>query len=346
MQITANPYRGRGIDPTALHNTPLPSIDVSQPAALMRPWMDDGPSPLWQSDGLAQTAGVAEFWLKDERARMGLGSFKALGAGYAIARQAGAGAGPDALVGHTFVAASAGNHGISVAAGAARFGADAIIYLADTVPEDFEQRLQALGAKTVRDGATYEDSMHGAERASSDAGWTLLSDSSWPGYFDMPSDVMAGYLIIADETAQMIDPPTHIFLQAGVGGMAGALAAYFRHVWANGPQIIVVEPEYAPALHDSILAGRSVDTSGPVSEMGRLDCKTSSLIALAGLSRDADHFALVSEAEVAAAMPVLAAAGAATTPSGGAGAAAAMIETMGLSSDDRVLCFLSESAAA
>ena len=112
--------------------------------------------------------------------------------------------------------------------------------------------------------------------------------------------------------------------------------------------IVVVEPEAAPALHDSVRAGRVVETAGPVSSMGRLDCKTPSLIALRGLSRDADAFALIGEAEAEAALEPLAAAGLATTPSGGAGVAALLAsrphrEALHLDAASRVLAIVSEA---
>jgi diaminopropionate ammonia-lyase len=126
--------------------------------------------------------------------------------------------------------------------------------------------------------------------------------------------------------------------------MAAAVAAYLRQAWGEVPRIIVVEPEAAPALHDSIRAGHPVVAVGPVSNMGRLDCKEPSLIALAGLSRDADAFALISDDVAAAAMPIMERCGAATTPSGGAGAAAALGTGLGLTARDRLLCVLSEAS--
>ena len=167
-------------------------------------------------------AGAARVTIKDERGRMGLGSFKALGAAYAIAREAAAAGGalPTALTGRTYVTASAGNHGLSVAAGARIFGAAAVIYLADTVPESFAARLRGMGAQVVRAGADYEASMVAAGHSAKAQGWTLLSDGSWPGYVDLPFRVMEGYRQIATEiVGQMTDRPTHVLLQAGVGGL-------------------------------------------------------------------------------------------------------------------------------
>ena len=126
--------------------------------------------------------------------------------------------------------------------------------------------------------------------------------------------------------------------------MAGACAAYFRKVWGEAPRIIVVEPEAAPALYNSVQAGAFVTTTGPVSNMGRLDCKEASLIALKGLARDADAFALITDEEASAVLPELAALGLETSQSGGAGLAA--LRHLGLPADARVLCILSEGADA
>ena len=106
--------------------------------------------------------------------------------------------------------------------------------------------------------------------------------------------------------------------------------------------MIVVEPDAAPALIESIRAGRVVVTTGPVSAMGRLDCKTPSMLALADLARDADRFVTLTEAQAAAGVAALAAAGLATTPSGGAGVAALLAGQDGIGPRAHVLCIVSE----
>ena len=335
-----NPWRGSGLSLDA----PMPCDSAEPVLALLRHCPQYAPTPLRSAPALAAHAGVAEVWVKDERGRMGLGSFKALGATYAIAREAVAAGGDLArsLNGRVFVTASAGNHGMSVAAGAALFGARAIIYLAQTVPASFADRLRAKRAEVVVEGTDYEASMAAAAHAAETHGWTLLSDSSWPGYIDLPYRVMEGYLALAAETVSQIpEPPTHIFLQAGVGGLAGAAAALFRAAWGDAPQILVVEPQAAPALMESIRAGRVIDTTGPVSAMGRLDCKTPSLIALNGLARDADDFVTLSEAEAAKGIATLADCDLATSASGGAGLAA-LLQGPPLPAAARVLAILSE----
>jgi diaminopropionate ammonia-lyase len=154
---------------------------------------------------------------------------------------------------------------------------------------------------------------------------------------------MEGYLQLAAEAvAQMPAPPTHVLLQAGVGGLAAAVAAQIRASYGDAPAIVVVEPAAAPALQASIRDGRLVTAPGPVSAMGRLDCKTPSLAALQALSQDADLFATITEAEAAQGVSQLAAHGIATTPSGGAGLAALIAGIPGLGADSRVLTILSE----
>lgn len=323
----------------------LPASDPAPVAKLLALCPAHSPTPLLDLPATAGAAGVARLHLKDERGRMGLGSFKALGAAYVIAREAAQAGGPwgTALGGRCLVAASAGNHGLSVATGARLFGARAVIFIAGSVPDGFAARLRAEGAEVVRAGATYEQSMAAAEAAAAERGWTLLSDSSWPGYTRLPWRVMEGYLQLAAEAAAQIGaPPTHILLQAGVGGLAAAVAAHARAVWGDGPIIAVVEPLAAPALAESIRAGRRVTAAGPASCMGRLDCKTPSMIALAGLARDADLFVTIDEDEARAGVRALAAEGLATTPSGAAGAAALLAGVPGIGPGARVLAILSE----
>jgi diaminopropionate ammonia-lyase len=341
--ILENPHRGRGLP--AL--TPLPASDAGPVSRLLALCPMHRPTPLIDAPALAARLGIARLSIKDERTRMGLGSFKALGAAYAISRDAdevrGTGGWATALAGRSYVTASAGNHGLSVAAGARLFGARAVIYLSETVPEAFAARLAAKGAEVRRAGATYEESMIAAEDAAREEGLSLLSDSSWPGYTEPAYRVMEGYLQLAAEAVgQVPAAPTHILLQAGVGGLAAAVAAHARMVWGDGPVIVVVEPEAAPALRDSIEAGRVVTSEGPVSAMGRLDCKTPSMIALAGLARDADFFVTVTEEEAAAGVARLLTEGFATTPSGGAGLAALLAGLPGIGADAHVLAILSE----
>lgn len=290
------------------------------------------PTPLVQINGPAGCAVMA----KDETARMGLGAFKALGAPYAVARildhKWRAKSGEDTLnspaaqafvAAQTFVCASAGNHGVGVAAGARDAGAKARIHLADTVPESFAKRLRDLGATVVRSGAVYEDSVAAATRDAETSGDILLADGTWPGYTEIPKWVMEGYCVIAEELREEFERsgrwPTHVYLQAGVGGLAAAMAHMIRLNWAEQPELVVVEPQAATCLQDSHRAGRPTQATGPESNMGRLDCKDPSIVAWSVLERCNVRYAMLSEEEGAQAAAEVTAQGIATTPSGAAG---------------------------
>ena len=344
MELTTNTWRGRGLPEGILADVPMASEAADLAEEVVSTHLIAGQTPLVLAEGMG-----CETWVKDERGRMGMGSFKALGAAYVIAhdamtaRKASGGDIFEALQGKTYATASAGNHGLSLAFGAKRFGAEAVVYIADTVPESFADRLRSHGATVVREGTEYEAAMEAAMRASEENGWTLLSDSSWADYYDRPHRLMEGYLVMAAEAArQMPAPPTHIFLQAGVGRLACACAVHFREVWGDAPQIIVVEPDRAPAREASIWSGDAVETTGPVSAMGRLDCKAPSLIALKQLAMSADDFALITENEAQGILPILAEQDLSSTPSGAAGLACLREMTLGPAA--RALCFLSEQA--
>ncbi|MCP5072834.1 MAG: pyridoxal-phosphate dependent enzyme [Rhodobacteraceae bacterium] len=359
MEYLTNPWRGTGLPKTDDLVAGTVSDDPELVQYLLGLCPAYKPTPLVLQVELADELGLAGLMIKDERQRMGLGSFKALGAAFAIAKQAHRAKGdaladPDvarsALKGETFVTASAGNHGLSVAAGARIFGARAVIYLAETVPAGFADRLRGIGADVVVEGADYEASMVGAAKAAADNGWTLLSDSTWNGC-TTGQDVMEGYLAMASEIATQSgdDIPTHVFLQAGVGGLAAGVTAYLRKIWGAAPQIIVVEPAAAPALYECIKAGKFVAAEGPSSNMGRLDCKEASHLALKCLAEQADGFMLLSDDYVAETIARLEPLGLVTSPSGGAGYAGAVAAVVGgvagVDGSSRVLVILSEGPA-
>ncbi len=284
-----------------------------------------------------------EVIVKNESERLGLGSFKGLGGMYAVAqlisdqwqRKHGIPLKPSELLTKSvremasslcFVCASAGNHGVAVAAGSHLLGARSRIYLSSSVPQSFEQRLLNQGAQIVREGSTYEASMAAAMADAEETGAILLADSSWPDYEYPPSLVMEGYTIMAEELRREFEHangwPTDVYLQAGVGGFAGAITYMIRHSWPIQPRIHIVEPEYAPCLKASHQAGRPVSVEGPLSSMGRLDCKEPSIIAFAILQSSRVNYLTVSEQEAEEAKHQLQDGGISTTPSGAAGFAA------------------------
>ena len=328
-------------------------LDASQPRTLLRACPAYRASPLVTVPQRDRTLRI-----KDETGRMGLGAFKALGGVYAVARLIAARAdhpiAPEDYQGAalrgiaesmSFVCASAGNHGMSVAAGARLFGARARIHLARTVAEDFARRLRDKGAEVVRSGETYEQSVAAAIADAEATGAVHLADGSWPGYSEPPRLVMEGYTVIAEELSESFeasgDWPSHVYLQAGVGGLAAAIAFMIRLNWARQPRIVIVEPDAAPCLKDSVRAGAFLTVEGPVSTMGRLDCKTPSLLALEILTPRADAYVTVSDAEAAGAVAQAREMGFETTPSGAAGLAACLAD-----SAPAPLVLLSEGAVA
>lgn len=331
------------------------------------------PSPCVDAPALASDVGIGALFLKDETDRMGLGAFKALGGAYAIIimllaraeRECGAPLPVDAqlldalkpLAQHmTFCCASAGNHGMSVAVGASLVGATAVIYLAETVPDDFAKRLEAKGAEVRREGAGYDASMDAARTACDSNGWVLVSDSSWPGCEEFPLAIMKGYAMMTDEIARQCNEtgnwPTHVFLQGGVGGLAGGLANHIRLAWAKQPAIIIVEPKSAACLLESARAGASLRINAVDSNMGRLDCAEPSMLAFEVLRNTADAFVTISNEEAEGAVDTLKSAELTTTPSGAAGYAGLaaisgnkdLKSRLGIDENTRALCFVTECA--
>jgi diaminopropionate ammonia-lyase len=329
--------------------------NADRPLALLQRCPAYAPTPLRDLPALAETLGIASLALKDETTRMRLGSFKALGGAYAVAQMIiDASGDPDPMSerarnvarGMTFITASAGNHGLSVAAGARIFGAKSVIVLSSLVPEAFAGRIRGAGAQVMRIEGTYEDSVAAAIAAAERNGWLLLADGSWDGYVDRPALVMEGYTVLAEECRDVFaarnDWPSHVVLQAGVGGLAAAVAAHIREHWDRQPEIVVAEPDAAPCLFRSIEAGRLTRADGPVSNMGRLDCKDASLIAFSALRRDADLFVTVSDEHARSAAGLLGRHGVATTPSGAAGLAG--LASLNLERNARALVIATEGA--
>ncbi len=315
------------------------------------------PTPLLDMASLAASCGVGALYVKDESKRMRLGSFKALGGAFAVAQMVADRSGeadPTAdtaktvAAGMTFITASAGNHGLSIAAGARVFGAHAVIVLSSFVPEGFAARIRAMGAEVVHVNGTYEDSVTHAVSAADANDWMLLADGSWEGYVDRPALVMEGYTVLAEECCLEFAArgfwPSHVFLQAGVGGLAAAAAAHIRVHWPEQPEIIVVEPDVAPCLVESVKAHKITRVEGPLSNMGRLDCKDASLIAYSSLKDDADIFMTISDDDASAAASMLTKADLGTTPSGAASLAA--MKKMAPGTGSRCLVILTEGLEA
>ena len=354
-KATTNHYFNAGFpdDPILLDPNMVVRTDVDSVSKIVHACLKPERTPLIHSD-LAKAIGIDSLWFKDERNRMDMGSFKAIGASYVLAREAAEKVVLEAsdeelkssLESRIYATASAGNHGLSLANGARLFGAKAIIYLSKTVPAEFGDFIKTYGAEVVIAGENYEESMLEAAKAAEQNNWTLLSDSTWKDY-SAGVDVMAGYLIMASEAFEDCpETPTHIFLQAGIGGFPASVAAFARKFYGNGPKIVVVEPTEAPVIQASIAAGKAVEVQGEVSIMGRLDCKVPSLAALSSLAQTANYCITITDQESKDCLQELSDKGLSTSESGGAGYAALKKAIKNndceLSSDSKVMLILTE----
>lgn len=326
-----------------------PTEDVAYPAALdsilsrtmaeealgeISSWPGYAPTPLLELKPLANALDLGSILYKDEGHRLGLGSFKALGGAYAVMCFAAArleemtgtrpslsdirkGAYAEALRSVTVATATDGNHGRSVAWGAQMAGCQCKIFIHAEVSAGRKAAMEAFGAEVIRIDGDYDASVHRCAEEAAAHGWQIISDTSYEGYMDIPRTVMAGYSVLASEAIAQADaPPTHIFVQAGVGGVAAAvLARFWQEYGANHPHVIVVEPDRAACVFESARQGRAMTV--PISEetiMAGLSCGEVSLLAWEILSRGAADFVTIGEEGVGPAMRLLASGRASDAP--------------------------------
>ena len=336
-------------------------------------WPGYAPTPLLDLAGVAQAAGIASVQMKDEASRFGLGSFKALGGAYAVAQMLGtelarrgvaAQAGSADLVAGTYSAATRaitvtcatdGNHGRSVAWGAQRFGCRCVIYVHATVSEGRVDAIARYGAEVRRVPGTYDDAVREAARVAEAEGWFVISDTSYPGYITVPVDVMQGYRVMADEALDQWQgaPPTHCFMQGGVGGAAASVSVQLRGRVKPRPMFIVAEPDRAACLLASAEAGEPVAIPGALDTvMAGLACGEPSILAWQELARASDAFMAVPDEAAVECMRLLARLGIVAGESGVAGLAALLLAAadpaaraaLNLGHDSRVLLFSTEGA--
>ncbi|PDT02155.1 diaminopropionate ammonia-lyase [Rhizobium chutanense] len=283
-------------------------------------------TPLVTLPALAAEIGVASIHIKDEGHRLGLGSFKALGGAYAVIRlvldEASHRLGRTIDISElhsstvreiagtmTVACATDGNHGRSVAQGAQLVGARAAIFVHSGVSDERVAAIARFGAEMIRVDGTYDDSVRQAARIAEERGWTIVSDTSWPGYERIPGLVMQGYTALVREALRaMPQPPTHVFIQAGVGGIAAAVAGHMAIAFGDQrPTFIVVDPARAACLFETARAGHLVTVAhGAPTVMAMLECYEPSLVAWRILSRVADAFMTVDEDDAIAVMKRLA----------------------------------------
>lgn len=303
----------------------LSDAGLAAARATISGWPGYAPTPLHALPALAADLGVAAIHYKDEGGRFGLGSFKALGGAYAVARllqselgkRLGRPVSMEEITSRaipqareiTVCCATDGNHGRSVAWGAQSFGCNCVIFIHATVSDGRKTAIEAYGAEVRRCAGNYDDSVREAQETATREGWFVVSDTSYPGYMEVPKDVMQGYEVMAAEAFEALDqPPTHVFLQTGVGGMAAAVAAQAVRRWgAARPRIVLCDPDQSACWLDSLRAGEPVAVEGDLDTlMAGLACGEVSALAWEILKDHADAVMALTDAAAVAEMRRLA----------------------------------------
>ncbi|WP_368563994.1 pyridoxal-phosphate dependent enzyme [Pseudoxanthomonas sp. UTMC 1351] len=311
--------------------TPLHDFDITHI------WEDYRPTRLIGLPSLAKLTGVARVFAKLESERP-LGNFKLLGgmvAGlWALARAAGVSTPlklrlrpKRARLLPKLVCASDGNHGLAVAAAARWAGTTATIHLPVSVSRFRVDRIRSLGGAVVTVDGSYDDAVRQAAAAAADGQGILVSDTTTDLNDIVVADVMRGYSIITRELAIQLDEarvrPSHLFVQAGVGGLAAAMAEGLHMRMRPPGRILVVEPERAACVARGLEAGQPVSLTGDLETVAEmLSCGTASAPALAILQRHHAQSVVVTDDQLRFAVDALRRAdGPETTASGAAGLA-------------------------
>lgn len=337
------------------------------------------PTPLVSLPETAGCLGLGNVYVKDESFRFGLNAFKVLGGSYAVGKYLAQRLGRDigevsyemlispevrAKLGDiTFVTATDGNHGRGVAWTARQFGHRSVVYLPKGSAAERLNRIRAEGAKAEITDGNYDETVRLANRMASENGWVIVQDTAWEGYEDIPKWIMQGYGTMGLEAyEQLEEKPTHIFLQAGVGSMAAAIAGLFTSIYGKErPVIVIVEPNRADCLYRTAKANdgqRHFVTGSMDTIMAGLACGEPSSIGWGILADCADHFLSCPDYAAAKGMRILGnpASGDRRVISGESGAAAfgcvaeimtnpglsQMKERLGLDENSRVLFFSTE----
>ena len=249
--------------------------DIDDAYNVISKWEGYSPTPLLSLNKLSKELNLKNIFYKDENKRFDLKSFKALGGAYAVEKVT---KGNKDIVVAT---ATAGNHGRSVAWGARRLGLKCKIFISEFVSEARGQAMSDLGADVVKVKGNYEQSLIECIKQSTDNNWQIVQDVAWKDYMVVPKYTMAGYSVMMKEIIDQIniEKITHIILQAGVGGMAGAMVAGIARYLDNVPVTIVVEPDSAACVLESIKTGKieKIDIKRE-SLMGGMSCGEVSLV--------------------------------------------------------------------
>ncbi|WP_054178921.1 diaminopropionate ammonia-lyase [Trabulsiella odontotermitis] len=282
------------------------------------------PTPLYALKDLSALLGVKNILVKDESQRFGLNAFKMLGGSYAIAR----------LLCEkyqlnindfsfdtikttikekmTFATTTDGNHGRGVAWAAKQLGQNAVVYMPKGSAQERVDAILKLGAECIVTDMNYDDTVRYTMKVAQENGWEVVQDTAWEGYTKIPTWIMQGYATLADEaveqmTSMGISRPTHVFLQAGVGAMAGGVLGYLVDVYgASNLHSVVVEPELADCIYRSGVKGQIVNVGGDMATiMAGLACGEPNPLGWEVLRNCATQFISCQDAVAALGMRVL-----------------------------------------
>ncbi|MDB4231144.1 diaminopropionate ammonia-lyase [Candidatus Pelagibacter sp.] len=283
--------------------TQLPEKFIDEAIEAISSWDNYAPTPLIKLNKLNDELKLKNIYYKDEDKRFELKSFKALGGAFAVYKIA------SEKKNITVSTATAGNHGRSVAWGAQRLGLKCKIFISEFVSESRAEAMRNLDAEVIRVKGNYDNSLKECIEQSNKNNWEIVQDVSWEGYKEVPKLIMAGYTIMVKEIINEINKNsiTHVFLQAGVGGMAAAMIAGFAKLSENIPQFIIIEPENADCVFQSIKNNKptTVDIKKET-VMGGMSCGDVSSIAWEILKNSANYCLTIPDKAISTAVALLA----------------------------------------
>ena len=270
----------------------LPKHDIDEAYKIISRWDNYSPTPLISLNKLSEKLKLNKIFYKDESKRFHLKSFKALGGSYAVEKVT---KGNKEIVIST---ATAGNHGRSVAWGSKKLGLKCKIFISEYVSESRAEVMRNFGADVIRVKGNYENSLNECIKQSNQNNWQIVQDVAWQDYKLIPKLTMAGYSVMMKEISEQINNQqiSHVILQAGVGGMAAAMVAGIARYLNHVPKIIIVEPESAACVLESIKTGKIEKISiEKESLMGGMSCGEVSLVPWQILKNSVSHCVTVSD---------------------------------------------------
>ena len=274
----------------------LAKEDMDEAYQTISEWDKYSPTPLVSLNKLSKELNVKKIFYKDESKRFHLKSFKALGGAYAVEKVSKEN--KEIIIS----TATAGNHGRSVAWGSKKLRLKCKIFISEHVSEFRAEAMRSFGADIIRVKGNYDNSLKECIKQSKQNNWQIVQDVAWQDYKLIPKLTMAGYSVMMKEISEQINSQqvSHVILQAGVGGMAASMIAGIARYLDNVPKIIVVEPESAACVLESIKTGKIEKISiKKESLMGGMSCDEVSLVPWEILKNSVSHCVTVSDDYIA-----------------------------------------------